>query len=321
MRIAAIIVNYGTPELTLGAVTSLLEDSDPPEGPLDVHLVDNASPGDDAAVFARAIETRGWQGRVTLHVSSENLGFGRGNNLVLDVLRRDPPDAVFLLNPDAAVEPGALRRLAAALAADPGAGAAGASLVLPSGARQPAAFRFPTPSREVMYTLGIGTLDRALRVAPVSLPENHPGGPVDWLTGAAVLIRWRALTEAGFFDPGFFLYYEEVELMHRMGRRGWRMLSVPGARARHATGAATGVGSEGAELRRRPAYFYDSFRRYHTLTAGRRRALVMAALMLPAAVLNRGVSALARRPVRLPDGFERDHWRHVLRPLLKGRGA
>lgn len=317
MRIAAIIVNYGTPELALQAVASLLEDSDPPEGPLAVHLVDNASPGDDAAVFAREIAARGWQGRVTLHASEENLGFGRGNNLVLEDLAEDPPDAVFLLNPDAAVEGGALRRLAAALAADPGAGAAGAGLISADGTPEAAAFHFPTPSREILRALNTGVAWRLFSREPMPV-DTEAAGSVDWLAGAAVLFRWAALAETGFFDPGFFLYYEEVDLMRRMTEGGWRMLYVPQARATHQTGAATRISAHDDELHRRPVYYYDSWRRYHLKAQGRAGAFLTAIALPPASLAHRAISRLRGRRGWVAKGFERDHMRHVVWPLIRG---
>jgi N-acetylglucosaminyl-diphospho-decaprenol L-rhamnosyltransferase len=86
---------------------------------------------------------------------------------------------------------------------------------------------------------------------------------VDWVTGASVMLRMQALRETGLFDDGFFLYFDEVELMHRMRGRGWGVRFVPASRVTHLEGAATGVGESSTPL---PAYWYDSRRRYFALT-------------------------------------------------------
>jgi hypothetical protein len=101
--VSVIIVNYGTAELALEAAASVLDRADRVR---DIHIVDNASPGTDAEVIARAIAAQGWGARVTLHAERTNHGFGRGNNLVIAALAREaaPPDKIFLLNPDARLD-------------------------------------------------------------------------------------------------------------------------------------------------------------------------------------------------------------------------
>ena len=90
--VSVIIVNYGTADLALDAVASVLEKD---AGVRDIHIVDNASPGGDAARLAKAIAERGWAPRVTLHAETVNHGFGRSNNLVLEALAKSatPPAA------------------------------------------------------------------------------------------------------------------------------------------------------------------------------------------------------------------------------------
>ncbi len=103
--ISVIVVNYGTADLAIAAVESVLA-SAVAGYRVDVHLVDNASPGGDAAQLAEAARARGWGARVTLYPETTNHGFGRGNNLVLRALaaRPVPPRYVFLLNPDAQLQ-------------------------------------------------------------------------------------------------------------------------------------------------------------------------------------------------------------------------
>jgi GT2 family glycosyltransferase len=81
------------------------------------------------------------------------------------------------------------------------------------------------------------------------------------------MFRARALQQTGLFDDGFFLYFEEVELMHRLKERGWTVRHVPASRIVHIEGAATGVGAAAAD-RPLPQYWYQSRRRYFELTGG-----------------------------------------------------
>jgi GT2 family glycosyltransferase len=319
--VAVIVVNYGTPELALAAVQSVLDRGHGGRA-VEVHLVDNASPGGDAATFRREAAARGWGDRVALHLEEVNHGFGRGNNVVLEALRArsDPPDAAFLLNPDARLENEAVDLLARALEADPRAGFAGAGIALPDGRQVTAAFRFPSLPAEFAQAMGFGPVSRALAHKGIALPPDHPGGAVDWVAGAAVMVRLDALRETGLFDPDFFLYFEEVELMWRGARAGWRCLYVPAARVVHAEGAATDVRSSRAVPKRHPPYRYDAWRLYHLKTAGRRGAAAVAAATLAGAACGAVLARLRGRRAGVPH-FLGDFWRHAARPILLGRGG
>ena len=78
------------------------------------------------------------------------------------------------------------------------------------------------------------------------------------------MFRAEALRDVGLFDDGFFLYFEEVELMHRMKAKGWTVRHVPQSRVVHIEGASTG----GPAARAQPRTWYESRRRYFALTGG-----------------------------------------------------
>ena len=317
-EIAVIVVNYGTASLTIAAVDSVLARQHGGRS-VEVHVVDNASPEGDAKTLAEAHAARGWGDRVRLWPETENHGFGRGNNLVLEELARraTPPKYVFLLNPDAELENDAIDILARALEANPKAGSAGAGISFPDGSPAVACFRFPSLVREIVGTINFGPLDRLLPTARVSLPPEWIG-PVDWVAGASVMMRFDRLQEVGFFDPDFFLYFEEVDLMRRLCNAGYRTLYVPEARVLHIAGAATQVASHDTRPKPRPAYVYDSWRMYYEKRHGRAYALTTAVLKLPAAWLGVFLARLKRSRAPVPVQFTSDHWRHVVRPLLLG---
>lgn len=314
--VAVIIVNYGIADLAIQAVDSVLKNSAAGRS-IEVHLVDNASPDNEAEQLTEAHAERGWGDQVVLYLESENHGFGRGNNLVLQSLaaRENPPEFVFLLNPDAKLENDTVNILACALGADKDAAAAGAGIFSLDAEPAVAAFRFPTLLREIVGAINFGPLDRLLPHARVALPPDWTG-PVDWVSGASVLFRFERLQEVNFFDPDFFLYFEEVELMRRLRQSGYRTLYAPEARVTHIAGAATQVASHDTRPKRQPAYVYESWRMYFQKSHGRGYALLTALLKLPAVWLGTGLSRLRGRPSGQPLQFTRDHWRFVICPLL-----
>ena len=63
---------------------------------------------------------------------------------------------------------------------------------------------------------------------------------VDWLVGAALLVRGDVLAALGGFDPQFFMYSEETDLCRRIKRAGWRVVYDPAAIVIHAEGRSSG---------------------------------------------------------------------------------
>ena len=322
MRIAVITVNYGIAEMSIEAVKSVLARNHGGHE-VEVHLVDNASPGDDAARIAEAHAARNWGARVTLWLEETNHGFGRGNNVVLNALaaRENPPDYVFLLNPDAALDNEAIAILAETLEAHPEAGAVGAGILQPpENEKVVACFRYPSALGEFERVLGFGPVTRLLKNRLQALPPDTPEGPVDWVAGCCVMFRFEVIRDLGFFDPGFFLYFEEVDLMRRIGAAGWQVRYQPEALVIHAAGASTNVQSHASDRRRRPPFVYRSWRRYFTKSHGAAYTLMAAIAMMAGAGIGRALAILRRRPsTRQPLNFFSDQWRYVVAPMLRLR--
>ena len=112
----------------------------------------------------------------------------------------------------------------------------------------------------MLRLLGLSAANRLLAKKHIPLPLDHPEGRVDWVSGAAVMFRFAAIRDIGFFDPAYFLYYEETDLMRRLAAAGWHTLTVPSARVIHDAGATTKVDT--STRQRQPTYLYQSRRRY-----------------------------------------------------------
>jgi GT2 family glycosyltransferase len=287
-NVAVIIVNYRTPELTEACLAALTgERALLPK--LRVIVVDGGSGDGSAEELGRTVAGETYRDWVEFLPLPINGGFGWANNQALLRLAREssPPDYVHLLNPDAKVTRGAIARLVEELKAHPRCAAAGSQLLASDGSPAGAGYRFPTAGRELVSAARTAALGRVLGIRPTVVVD---GSEVDWVTGASVMLRTAALRETGLFDDGFFLYFEEVELMHRLRAAGWLVRHVPESRVYHAEGSSTGIASVG----QMPEYWYRSRQRYFQLTGG--RALAVAADM--AWMLGRplGVLKTALRP-------------------------
>lgn len=189
------------------------------EGLLDCVVVDNASRDGTVAY----VESRHpW---VTLVKSPQNLGFGRGCNLGFE---RVATPYVLFLNPDAAVEPDALRTLVGFLESAPRAGVAAPSARTPEGALHHYQ-ELPTPWKLIRSSLP-GPLRKSY-IHPL-VPGREPFR-VEWVSGAIMLFRCEIFHQLGGFDPRFFLYFEETDLFRRASDRGIEVWAVGTAVARH----------------------------------------------------------------------------------------
>ena len=65
------------------------------------------------------------------------------------------------------------------------------------------------------------------------------GQPVDWLVGAALMLRRELLDQIGAFDEQYFMYSEELDLCHRAKDAGWGIDYVPAAQVTHYEGRSS----------------------------------------------------------------------------------
>ena len=271
-RLSVIIINYRTPELAI-ACTQSLELARAALPDLRAIVVDGGSGDRSARMLAAAMAMDGrldWTEFLALPV---NGGFGYANNqALLSLASQGPlPEYVALINPDARVLPGALEAMVAVLEREPRCGAVGALLVHDDGSTQSSAFRFPSVRGEFCRGARTGLVERLLCQPPTRI-EPEQAGPVPWVTGAAVMLRTAALEQSGLFDDGFFLYYEETELMYRLRKKGWTIWHEPRARVVHEGGAATQIRDPktGTPFQKPlPRYWYEARKRYFALTGGR----------------------------------------------------
>lgn len=322
-RVAAIVVNYRTPAMALDCVATLRAERARLPG-LEIILVDGGS-GDGSAETLRAGLERLGDGATELLALPVNGGFGYANNRALQLLqaRAVPPDYACLVNPDALVRPGALARLAALLQRHPRAAAAGAQLQEASGELQGSAFHFPTIAGEFCRGAGTDLLRRLLR-QPLPVVGCTDACEAPWVTGAAVMFQLEALRAIGPFDEGFFLYFEEVELMHRLRAAGWEIWHDPEARVIHAGGGSTDIkwGEGGFHKRAAlPPYWYASRRRYFMRTGGAARTLLAGLAFLAGRAIWQARTLIQRRPDGFPLRTSRDTARFSLWPRAADRRA
>jgi GT2 family glycosyltransferase len=232
--VSAIVVSHGTRELTLRAVRSLLEFL--PE-PSDVWVVDNGSADGTPAAIREQYPT------VNLIELSENLGFGRANNVAL---QRARGRFLLLLNSDARlVDRTMIDKLLSWMQREADLGVVGPRLEDADGRTEHSARSFPSLAREIVRRWGLYVVVPRAVVGRWLLGDFWaPSEPVrvDWITGACMAVRREVYEQVGGFDERIFMYGEEMEWALRVAGAGWGVLYDPTVSVVHERAASGGPG-------------------------------------------------------------------------------
>jgi GT2 family glycosyltransferase len=217
-RVYTIVLNYLRSDDTVRCVGSLRQSSYRNQS---LVVVDN---GSDAA--ARR-ELSAGIGATPLIQSESNLGFAGGNNLGIGYALDRDADYVWILNPDTVVEPDSLERLVQTMSRFPEAGIVGSRLLRGD------------DGTTVLFNGG--TIDWSRGGKPVlpdmGKPEKDVRAksvtPIDYATGASMLLRRQLIEEIGLLPERYFLYFEETDFNIRARRAGWKVLLEPRSRVLH----------------------------------------------------------------------------------------
>jgi hypothetical protein len=231
MRIAAVVLNWHGADLTVAATRSLRHDV------THVFVVDNASGGDELEKLAPIAGLP----NVTVTVNASNQGYAGGCNRGIELALVGGYDAILVVNNDAVARPGAIEKLAARLATEPGVGAVGPAVVQTGTERL-----LHTTCRFDCATGTHGWQHRDAELVQLSASPLE----TDYISGEAFLVRAEVLSSCGTFDERFFCYFEDVDWGLRVRDAGWRLEVVPDAIFDHVLSASS-AGVIGAYYRAR----------------------------------------------------------------------
>jgi N-acetylglucosaminyl-diphospho-decaprenol L-rhamnosyltransferase len=308
-EVGIVIVSYKSAALTVDCLRSVAAERATSTLQIRCVVIDNAS-GDGPAVD-EAIANNGWQDWARVVTAPRNGGFAYGNNLGLKELERDGRvDFVHLLNPDTLLHAGAIDALIDFLEAHPRAGIAGGVFENGDGSEWAIAFRFPSLLSEMEQGVRLGLVTRVLASSCVPINMGTTAAPVDWVSGASMMVRREVFDRIGGLDETFFLYFEETEFCHRAKSAGFEVWYVPASRVVHIAGQSTKVTERNVGPRRLPPYWFDSRRLFFTLTHGPAYAAAADAMAIVAGWTGLAKSVfLGRLPSHVPH-FLRDLFRH-----------
>jgi GT2 family glycosyltransferase len=169
--------------------------------------------------------------------SSENIGFGRSNNLGF---ARVTADAVLLLNPDTEVQAGAVQTLLRELEGHKDAGIVSPRLLNPDRTLQSSVHALPKPLRQALDSEILRRLlsPYSLWAPPTDFSPKETVA-VEAVAGTCMLLWTKTFRGVGGFSPEYFMYAEDMDLCFKVLRAGFGIYHVPAAEVVHHGGASS----------------------------------------------------------------------------------
>ncbi len=235
MVFSLIIVNYNTKEFLKNCLNSVLKHS--LVGELEIIVVDNNS-SDGSVEMIR----NDFNSCVKLIANNRNIGFGPANN---QGAKEAAGEFLFFLNSDIIVKENIFTPLKEIFFTQPRLAMTAPRLFLASGKPQPYAFgQFPSLRKLVWQKVSARQNS--------DLFADNDLYPVDWVSGAAMIVRKSVFNQVGGFDEHFFMYFEDIDLCWRVKRRGWQVAVCPSVSLIHFVGQSAGG------FKQRKKYYYQS---------------------------------------------------------------
>ncbi|MFA5047528.1 MAG: glycosyltransferase family 2 protein [Patescibacteria group bacterium] len=229
MRFSFVIINFRTPDLTCQCLDSIFKYC---HGDFEVILIDNASGDDSLTLLKSAISDS-----VKLIENSANLGFARANNQGAALASGE---LLFFLNSDTVIEDDILLPLGRFFNENREVAVSSPRLFVDGATPQLKAYgRFPKLLNLVFKNFRL----KAAQESDLN---------IDWVSGAALIIRRDVFKQAGGWDEKFFMYMEDTDLCWRVKEMGHKVSLCSQARIIHLGGKSID------QDRQRRKYYFKS---------------------------------------------------------------
>jgi GT2 family glycosyltransferase len=229
-----VIVNHNSTDdlmLCLRSIYDSLGDT-----PTKVFVQDNASDDDMDRLYSRFPQA-------IVSKNRDNIGFARAVN---KGLTQSTAPYIALVNPDTIVRKGCFQMILEYMEKNVNIGIVGPKILDTDGKTQGSARAFPTPftglfGRNTVLTKWFP--NNPITRANILTSRSHGKTPmdVDWVSGACMVVRQKAIEEVGFMDTRFFLYWEDADWCRRMWQKDWKVVYHPIPTVVHSIGRSSSI--------------------------------------------------------------------------------
>lgn len=229
MDVSIIIINYKTYALTKQCIESVLLHTQSID--YEIILVDNCS-GDESSKKLRSDFPK-----ITIIENSENIGFGRANNVGISQAKGK---YILMLNSDTILTQNAIYEMFSFMEGNLEYSACGCNLVDGNGNNSYSFGNLPTLTMEFFKI-------KFRRYFPVyyknrlsegqTIKDGTPNN-VGYISGADIFIKKDVFDNLGGFDKKIFMYFEETDLFARMHKIGLKSCVLPHTQIIHLEGGS-----------------------------------------------------------------------------------
>lgn len=229
-RVAAVIVNRNTREMLRDCLLSFARQDF--EEPVSLWVVDNGSTDGSAKMVLNEFPG------VNLVWNTGNVGYAKACNKGVS-MTSEP--YLIVCNSDTVLAEDTVSEIVRFFESNPRAGAVGPRILNTDGSLQYSCREFPSVGEAFAHAfLGLFSADNPFTARYKKLGWDHSVEcEVDWVSGAFVALRGEAAREVGFFDEGYFMYVEDVDLCWRLREAGWTVCYIPAGDVVHHIGQSS----------------------------------------------------------------------------------
>lgn len=218
-KVSIIILNWNGKEDTIDCLESLKHITYPN---YEILLVDNGSTDGSVECFRERYP------EIEIIENGENLGFAEGNNVGIERAVDDGADYVLPLNNDTIVDSEFIEELIKVAENDPKIGIIGPKIYYYNNPRI-----INSAGGIINWSTGVG---KNIGIGEIDACQFSDCSDVEYLMGAAMLIKTELIREIGGFDKNFFLLLEDTEICVRAQKAGYRTVFCPTSKIYHKEG-------------------------------------------------------------------------------------
>lgn len=224
--ITIVFVNYYYKDDIAQALRSVIKDTEQCPFSVKIVVVDNSNNEDGIGKVLHSEFPR-----VHYINAQGNIGFGKGTTLGF---KSAPARYYFALNRDTIIPENSrvIERIINYMDAHPKIGCIGPRLVYMDGTIQQSCFRFDPasifvkPFKQINWDKKYRFVKRLTARLSMDDFDHNRTQPVDWVLGAAMVVRQEVVDKVGWFDDRYFMYLEDCDWCRSMWEAGWPVYYV-----------------------------------------------------------------------------------------------
>jgi GT2 family glycosyltransferase len=275
-KLSIIIVSFNTEKLLEETIKSIYS-SEKDNSFFEIIVVDNNSSDKSIKMVKEKF------GQVKLIINSKNLGFGAANNLGA---KNAKGEYLLFLNSDTIVQSEALTKMVDFFKKNKRVGILGPKLVLNSGKIQPYCIGYKSSlgqsfkNRFAKCLAKLKINKKFLTRLSLEYWDWLEPRSVDWVTGAALMIRKNLFDKVHGFDEKIFMYFEDQDLCLKANQLNQETWVLPNAEIIHLGGKSIKLDNE------RKKYYYQSQDYFFKKHFGKFSYLLMKIISFPVRILS-----------------------------------